>query len=274
MLPDNLSKIIDTVPSGITGVYFLMGDHDRIIYIGKSNDIRKRLYQHFSDTTRKSIRIQSQIVSVRYENTGNELIALLRESELIKAYTPIFNRAQRRSLFMWGLYQEEDENGYWGLKVKKILKDSREIMSFSSKSEGREYLFRITDRYRLCQKINGLYPTKGSCFQYALKTCNGACIQKEEVDTYNSRVKQYLEDVSLPCEDQIIILEGRNEDERGVVLVENGIYRGFGFFHRDQDLEKDIKSIIQPKTDNRDTQRLIRSYLRKQHRSAQSPKLP
>ncbi|MBD8490699.1 GIY-YIG nuclease family protein [Echinicola sp. CAU 1574] len=270
MLQEKFLAIIDAVPPGITGVYYISDENDRLIYIGKSNDIRKRLYQHFSNTTRKSQRMQQRAHAVAYENMGNELMALLRESEKIKEHQPIFNRAQRRSIFLWGLYLEQDEHGYNALILRKLRKEEREITAFTSKAEGRERLFQITEKYQLCQKINGLYPTNQHCFQYSIRTCKGACIQKESTQTYNARVKAYVDENFLPPIDQTILLEGRDENEKGVVWIENGIYRGYGFCGKEVDTKREIHSIINPKSENRDTQRLIKGYLRKQHSPVQS----
>ncbi|QDH80643.1 nucleotide excision repair endonuclease [Echinicola soli] len=269
MLSDNLKNILSNIPPAITGVYFFVDRSGRILYIGKSNDIRKRLHQHFHNTTSKALRMQNQVDQVKYENMGNELMALLRESELIKVHKPVFNRALRRSVFLWGLYLVDTAEGYMALQLKKINKDQRELMAFTAKSEGKEYLFRVTEQYQLCQKINGLYPSSGACFQYSLKTCKGACLGEEPTWVYNDRVRQFVQDISLPKEDRTILLEGRTAGERGVVLIENGVYRGYGYFKGELEKDVHLSTIIQPKTDDRDSQRLLRAYLRKQHSTAQ-----
>ncbi|UCS95872.1 GIY-YIG nuclease family protein [Echinicola marina] len=262
MLTDRLQDLIKGVPENITGVYYLWNASNRIIYIGKSKNIRSRLYQHFSNTSQKAQRMQKQTVRVTIENLGNELIAVLKESEQIKRYQPIFNRAQRRSIFLWGIFEGKDLHGYHTLQLGKIAPSEQELIAFGNKSEAKEFLFRITDKYGLCQKINGLYPSKSSCFQYTLKICKGACIQKEDPLAYNKRVQQFLQDHFLPKEDKIIVLSGREANEKGIVLIENGIYKGYGFV-RDQPLGRDLKKYIQPKTDNKETQRLIRSFLKR-----------
>ncbi|AGA79543.1 GIY-YIG nuclease family protein [Echinicola vietnamensis] len=269
MLSENLSSLVKEVPKGIVGVYYLMGEGDRIIYIGKSIDIRKRLLQHFQQGTAKALRMQNQVRRIEYENMGNELMALLRESELIKFHKPMFNRALRRSIFLWGLYLEHTAEGYLSLQLKKITTDQRELMAFTAKKEGKEYLFRITDRYQLCQKINGLYPTNGACFQYSLRTCRGACVQEEAVEAYNKRVGSYMEAIRFPETDQAILLKGRKRGERGLVLIEKGVYRGYGFFQGELEDGTDLHALIEPKTEDRDSQRLIRGYLRKQDSAAQ-----
>ncbi|WP_230981452.1 GIY-YIG nuclease family protein [Echinicola salinicaeni] len=258
-----MKKLINEVPDNTTGVYYLWNERDRIIYIGKSKNIRARLYQHFSNNTNKAQRMQKQTVKVTFENMGNELIALLRESEQIKFYQPVFNRAQRRAIFIWGIFMKKDDHGYKSLYLDKIDKKNQELMSFSNKSEGKEFLFRITEKYVLCQKINGLYPSNASCFQYTLRMCKGACIKKEDPLGYNRRVAQFLDEYFLPKEDKLIVLAGRKPNEKGIILIENGVYKGYGFIN-DKPLGRDIKSHIQAKTDNKETQRLIRSFLKKE----------
>jgi DNA polymerase-3 subunit epsilon len=67
-----------------------------------------------------------------------------------------------------------DEKGYLNLKLLKTDVKKRNT-SFTSLQEGKNSLFRITDKYNLCQKIR-LYQTKAACFQYKIKECDGACI--------------------------------------------------------------------------------------------------
>ena len=188
-LNERLKALVDEIPKKVCGVYYLYNDKHDIIYIGKSIDIRKRLIQHFISTEKKEIKLQCFTSFVTFENTGNELIALLRESELIKNHLPIFNRAQRKIKLFYAIYQEVNDNGYSSLNIRKIDNSKNELISFTTLSEAKKYLFLITEKYQLCQKINGLYKSKTSCFQYSLKECNGACINIEEPKLYNKRVK-------------------------------------------------------------------------------------
>jgi DNA polymerase III subunit epsilon len=84
-----LYSIIESVTSN-TGVYYIHNEEGKIIYIGKSKNIKKRINQHFTGVDKKSIKIQSQVFKVTYEETGSELIALLKESEEIKIHKPYF----------------------------------------------------------------------------------------------------------------------------------------------------------------------------------------
>jgi DNA polymerase-3 subunit epsilon len=75
-----LYSIVESVTSN-TGVYYIHNEEGRIIYIGKSKNIKKRINQHFTGIDKKSIKIQSEVYKVTFEETGSELSALLKESE-------------------------------------------------------------------------------------------------------------------------------------------------------------------------------------------------
>ena len=259
-----LLDIISSLPS-TTGVYYIHNDKGNLIYIGKSRNIRKRLNQHFTGTTAKCKKIQSQVFTVTYEETGSELIALLKESQEIKINKPILNRAQRKSVFQLALYAEKDNKGYINLKLQKADGRKREITSFTSIQEAKNALFSITTHYNLCQRLNGLYQSKTNCFQYSIKECNGACIGLESPEVYNARVKEFIEKNSFENQSMILLDRGRTISERSAVLIENGIYKGYAFYDLNYQVNTiDIlRNIIIPMQNNRDTKNIIKGQLRK-----------
>jgi len=263
MLP-KLLDIVEALPSK-TGIYYIHNENGDLIYIGKSKNIKKRVNQHFTGTNSKSKKIQRDVYAVTYEETGSELIALLKESEEIKVNKPIYNRAQRKSIFQYALYSFKDEKGYLALRVEKADGRKKEITSFTSLQEGKNALFRITEKYHLCQKINGLYETKNACFQYKIKECNGACIGEESPEIYNEKVNEFLAENSFENQNMVIVDRGRTYNERSAVLIENGIYKGYCFYHLNYQINniEILKNIIISMQHNRDTKTIIQSYLRK-----------
>ena len=263
-LAPKLLDILEGLPQA-TGVYYIYNKAGKLIYIGKSKNIKKRINQHFTGTTVKSKKIQLEVFEVTYEETGSELIALLKESDEIKVNKPIYNRAQRKSIFQWALYAEKNEDGYNCLSLQKADGRKKEITSFTSPAEGKSALFNITEKYQLCQKLNGLYETKKACFQYNIKQCNGACINIEEVKTYNNRVLEFLTKNSFQHQNMVLIDRGRSLEERSAILIENGIYKGYCFYDLNYQITNiDIlRTLINPMQNNRDTRSIIQSYLRK-----------
>jgi DNA polymerase III subunit epsilon len=267
-LTPKLLDIVETLPSK-TGIYYIHNENGDLIYIGKSRNIKKRVNQHFTGTNQKSRKIQAEVYAVTFEITGSELIALLKESEEIKINKPKYNRAQRRSIFQWALYLEKTIEGYLALKLQKADGRKKEITSFTTLQEGKNTLFKITEKYNLCQKINGLYDTKKSCFQYDLNTCFGACINKEEPKIYNNRVEDCISNHSFANNNLIIIEKGRSVEEKSAILIENGIYKGYCFFDLNYQITniEVLKTLIIPMQHNRDTINIIHSFIRKNNRT-------
>jgi DNA polymerase III subunit epsilon len=259
-----LLDIVQSLPTK-TGVYYIHNEKGNLIYIGKSKSIKKRLNQHFTGTNPKSKKIQTEVFAVTYDETGSELIALLKESEEIKINKPIYNRAQRKSIFQFALYTEKDEKGYINLKLQKADGRKKEITSFATLQEGKNALFRITSHYNLCQKFTGLYLTKNECFQYKIKECDGACIGAISPIDYNERVQEFITKNTFENQNMVLIDKGRTISERSAVLIENGIYKGYAFYDLNYQITniEILKNIIVPMQNNRDTKNIIQSYIRK-----------
>ncbi len=259
--------IIEKLPS-ITGVYYIHKGDGGIIYIGKSKNIKKRINQHFTSSSPKSKKIQLNVAAVTYEDTGSELVALLKESEEIKKNKPIYNRALRRTIFTHALYSYSDNDGYINLKIDKVDGRKNPITTFSNRQSAKSFLFKSVEDYKLCQKLTGLYDTKSSCFNYSLHTCEGACIKKETPEEYNNRVQSLLEKNSYQDKNMVIVDHGREIDERSAILIENGVFKGLGFFNLNYQINnfEVLKSLITPMQNNRDTQHIIQNYIRKNKR--------
>ena len=259
--------IIEKMPS-ITGVYYMHKADGDIIYIGKSNNIKKRINQHFTNTNRKSKKLQALVATVTYEATGSELVALLKESEEIKRNRPSFNRALKRNKFTHALYSFTDENNYINLKIDVADGRKKPITTFTNKQSGKSFITQAIEDYALCQKLTGLYKTQTSCFNYGIKTCNGACIEKELPEIYNKRVEALIDKNSYKNKNMVIIDKGRDVDERSAILIKDGVFKGFGFFNLNYQINniEVLESIITPMGNNRDTQHIIQSYLRKNKR--------
>jgi len=256
-------SIIDELPEK-TGVYYFYDENRNLIYVGKSKSIRGRIMQHLNNnTTKKSIEMKSKITDISYEITGSELVALLLESFEIKKHLPLYNRAQRRTSFQFGIYSFMDENGYFNLEIRKNTGDAIPITSFNNAVSARSFLEQLVVKHKLCQKLSGLYNTKGACFQFGIKECHGACIQEESHEQYNQRVELAIKNLEYKYQNFLIIDKGRHVSERAIVSIQNGSFIGFGFAdttYTTNDLEL-LKDCVKKYPDNRDIQIIIKGYI-------------
>ncbi|MCM4157786.1 exonuclease domain-containing protein [Gramella sp. AN32] len=266
LMDKKLVYILEDLPSE-TGVYYFHNVKGDIIYVGKSRNIRKKVNQHFTNDNVKSREMQKKVASVSYETTGNELIALLKENQGIKKLKPRYNRALKRDIFTHALYHFTDDKGYINLKIGKASKTKNGISTFSSLSSAKNTLSVWTEKFELCDRMTGVDTGKGNCFNYRLRSCKGACVEEETPDEYNDRVRELINTYSYEKQNMILIGRGREVDEKCALLIEEGEFKGMGFFNLNFQISNldIIRSIITPMSHNRDAQHIIQSYLRKKH---------
>jgi DNA polymerase-3 subunit epsilon len=210
--------------------------------------------------------MKQRIHTISYELTGSELIALLKESREIKDQKPMYNRAQKRSLFYWGLYTSKDEFGYITFSLCKISENPDDpVTCFNNKKEARETLTKMVEKNWLCQKLSGLYQTDGACFHHSIRQCNGACVQGESVSVYNKRANALLDSLKLDRGNVLIIDSGRDLQERSLVRIEKGMYMGYGFINVNDSYVgiEQMLDCIQPALDNRDIRQILKTWLKK-----------
>ena len=264
-LADKLFDLLEGIPP-VTGLYYIYNEDGNLIYLGKSNNIKKRLNQHFTGTSRKAKRVQRDAYTVNYEETGSDLIALLKECQELKVNKPVYNRAIARTPHPFALYAKKNQDGYLSLNIEKADGRKKSILTFTGLPEAKSALFKIVEKYRLCQKLTSLDPTaKKSCFPYTTGNCNGACIGKESVEEYNARCMEFINTNSFNHQSMIIIDKGRTIEERKEILIENGIYKGYAFYNLNHQINRPdiLKNILIPMENSRDARNIIQSYIRK-----------
>ena len=265
-LPPNLPKQqFDQLPQG-TGIYYFHDEHNKIIYVGKANNIRKRIEGHFSSgsETKNKQRLFNSIHSLSYELCGNELIALIRETQEIKKHWPEFNRSQKNLSFAYGLYQYEDRQGYLRLSIHKITRTGDEpVHRFTSLGEARAFVLKLMREQELCAKICGYQPAKHECYDYTLKLCKGACIGEEGPDTHNERMITALEQAGQEQVSCLVVGKGRDEGEKSVAWIRQGVLYGFTFIGPEENMQDPLEVCdrIAPTKHIPEIDRLVYQYL-------------
>ena len=263
-MPSKLLNIIEQLPTD-TGVYYMHNKDGEIIYIGKSKNIQRRINQHFTNKTSKSKKMQKEVAAVTYEKTGSELIALLKENQEIKENQPVLNRAKKRKNFSFALTQYKDDKGYLNLRIEKAYRVKNPITTFTTIHEAKNTLYKIAEEFSLCHKLLSLSDAKHHCFNYSVEKCNGACIEKEAPNLYNTRVNEVVKKYSFEEKNMIIIDKGREIEERSAILIENGTFKGISFFNLNYQVNNVaiLKNILTPMQSNADAHHIIQAYLRK-----------
>ena len=221
---------VNKLPSK-AGIYYFKDFDGKIIYVGKSINIKKRVQSHMRNfSTKKGITIIETIQSIEFKITGNETMALLYETMEIKALRPIHNRAQKKTKYPFGISINREEE-FHKLELEEVNQESDTVIEFGSRREAKAFILDTIENFQLCQKLNGLENVNrvGSCFQYQLHNCNGGCIGEESTDNYNLRIEQFEMQYGYTHESAIYTSAGRKKSEISFVVLDNGIITGFGF---------------------------------------------
>ena len=90
---EHIKIILDGLPNE-PGVYQFFDKSEKIIYVGKAKNLKKRVYSYFSkdvfESGKTAIMVR-QVVNIRFIITETELDALLLENNLIKKHQPRYN---------------------------------------------------------------------------------------------------------------------------------------------------------------------------------------
>ena len=229
------SKVVNTLPKK-PGVYYFHDDNGKVLYIGKSVNIRNRVLSHFSQDYKnhKDLKMSSRIADVSFEITASDFSAQLLESQEIKKQLPLFNHRLRKVKKLYQIEIKTNTSGYAISTIKEQglssdLTDSFGL--FRSYRQLESKLKELADEHNLCFKLLGLEGKNTNdskpCFRYQLKKCHGACCQKEPAEVYNSRLNNALKNyqrVVWPWQDAII-LEEKNHDENSYFhLIRDWVY--------------------------------------------------
>jgi len=247
------------------GVYYFKDQKGKIIYVGKAKNIKKRVLGHFYDKKTKEITLCAETTSLDFEETGNELIALLKESAEIKHHYPKYNSAQKRSIQQYGIFSYEDRNGIIHLAFNKIKMTPNPLAICYSPTEARQYLETLCSTFELCPKYCHLQENVAVCSHYKIKQCIGICSDLQMVNEYNDRVKEALTSLKEVQTDVFIKIKGRTADENAFVFIQENNYSGYGFVPKETPIHqpKDLVTFIVRQKNTLETQRIIESYLRK-----------
>jgi DNA polymerase-3 subunit epsilon len=264
-LPPSLpKKVFDALPNR-PGVYYFKNNLGKIIYVGKAINIKKRVLGHFYDKSTKEIQLCQATADIDFELSGSELLALLMESNAIKKYYPIYNRAQKLTLQQYGIFSYEDRNGILHLAFNKLKSVPDPLITFHNTTDCRLYLEEICKTYQLCAKYCHLQENVTSCSHYRVPNCTGICRGTESALLYNEKVGKAIDYMQTRKEDFIIKEKGRHLEEHAFIMVQNDVYQGYGFVPIDQEIGsiEDLRGYMVSTKNTVEARGIIRSYVNK-----------
>lgn len=262
-LPPNVdSVIIDSLPES-HGVYIFEDDEGLPLYIGKSVNIKHRVKSHFTNATSvaKELKMTLRSHNVRYIETQTEIEALILESAKIKELQPLLNKKLRRAKTQALLKKSISANGYMTIGISNGNLAKYENMNevygvYATRRQAQKALESIVRTYQLCPVLMGLEKSKGSCFRFQLGLCRGACIGREDVERYNSRVEFALERSKIEVWPFPSSIEVELTPQR-TMIVDQWVVTHIKDYSQDGNIQSVEGSF------DVDTYKILRSYLKK-----------
>jgi DNA polymerase-3 subunit epsilon len=202
-LPAHLPpELADDLPEG-PGVYLFKDENGTLLYVGRSRNVRSRVFDHFADKRRsgKDSKFAGQTRQVEWIETGGELGALLLESRLVREFAPPGNRRPRCG--DGGCVVRLLHDGTGLVPTVTSLRDAvleGEAAVFGPFRSDHDAWRAVEGKAReagLCLKTLGLESGEGSCFAFQLGKCRGACVGIEPRALHDARLQMTLASLKL-----------------------------------------------------------------------------
>jgi excinuclease ABC subunit C len=231
----HLESIVRNLPQK-PGVYQYFDDKNKIIYVGKAKNLRKRVSSYFSKINSVSGKVQMlvrKIADIRYIVVDTEQDAFLLENNLIKKYRPHYNVALKDDkTFPWICIKNEpfprvfstrhvvrDGSTYFGpyanVKLMHTLLDlSRQLYPL------RNCNLNLTEKNIQAGKFR-------VCLEYHLGNCKGPCEELQTKEDYDLSIvsikeiiKGNLQAVNKQLRDLMLEYASKMEFEKAHLIKE------------------------------------------------------
>ncbi|MEZ5156518.1 MAG: excinuclease ABC subunit UvrC [Solirubrobacterales bacterium] len=173
------------------GVYMFSDGGGRVVYVGKSRSIRKRVASHFSSRSTLG-RLAEEIETIDFLVTGTEAEALIAEQQFIKRHRPLLNvklRDDKSYPYIGISLDEEFPRVYF---TRERHRPSRAYFGpYASARRVRETLELLGKlfQYRTCE---GPEPGRRSgvpCLDYYIKRCGAPCVGYVDAEEYGRNIE-------------------------------------------------------------------------------------
>ncbi|HWM79014.1 MAG TPA: excinuclease ABC subunit UvrC, partial [Methylomirabilota bacterium] len=176
------------------GVYLYKDGKGQIVYVGKAASLRSRVRSYFQESRvsdAKTDALVGQIRDLEFIVTGNELEALILESNLVKRHRPRYNIILR------------DDKHYPFLKLTTNEEYPRLVVARRVQRDGAAYFgpfYPATAMRETLRLVRQLFPLRTCrikidgkkarpCLQYYIHRCNAPCTGLETREGYDRTVR-------------------------------------------------------------------------------------
>lgn len=191
-----LKKHIKVAPEK-PGVYRMIGADEKVLYVGKAKNIKKRIvaYSHIDKLPYRLQRMVSEIRRMEFIIVENEAKALLMENELIKRLEPRYNILLKDDkTFPHLVIDVESEfpslRKYRGKRNDK----SKYFGPFASVLAVNNVLDTVQKAFLLRSCCDNVFKNRERpCLMYQIKRCSAPCVGRISKEDYHKLVREAVD---------------------------------------------------------------------------------
>ena len=208
------------------GVYIMHDVNDKIIYVGKAVNLKRRVKSYFrkTDKTERIKRMVSLIDHFEYIVVDNEAEALILECNLIKKNRPKFNVLLKDDK-TYPYIKIDIKSDYPNVTItRKIINDgSKYFGPYANPGAAKEMLDFIKQKYKIRQCKNFRSETR-ACLNYHINRCLGPCMGYVSKEDYRKQIDEIIDILDGKVDKVLKELEKQMIEESSKMNFEQAAY--------------------------------------------------
>lgn len=208
------------------GVYIMHDADDKIIYVGKAVNLKRRVKSYFrkTDKTERIKRMVSLIDHFEYIVVDNEAEALILECNLIKKNRPKFNVLLKDDK-TYPYIKIDIKSDYPNVTItRKIINDgSKYFGPYANPGAAKEMLDFIKQKYKIRQCKNFRSETR-ACLNYHINRCLGPCMGYVSKEDYRKQIDEIIDILDGKVDKVLKELEKQMIEESSKMNFEQAAY--------------------------------------------------
>ena len=208
------------------GVYIMHDVDDKIIYVGKAVNLKRRVKSYFrkTDKTERIKRMVSLIDHFEYIVVDNEAEALILECNLIKKNRPKFNVLLKDDK-TYPYIKIDIKSDYPNVTItRKIINDgSKYFGPYANPGAAKEMLDFIKQKYKIRQCKNFRSETR-ACLNYHINRCLGPCMGYVSKEDYRKQIDEIIDILDGKVDKVLKELEKQMIEESSKMNFERAAY--------------------------------------------------
>ena len=208
------------------GVYIMHDVDDKIIYVGKAVNLKRRVKSYFrkTDKTERIKKMVSLIDHFEYIVVDNEAEALILECNLIKKNRPKFNVLLKDDK-TYPYIKIDIKSDYPNVTItRKIINDgSKYFGPYANPGAAKEMLDFIKQKYKIRQCKNFRSETR-ACLNYHINRCLGPCMGYVSKEDYRKQIDEIIDILDGKVDKVLKELEKQMIEESSKMNFEQAAY--------------------------------------------------